>query len=91
MAGMVNCRYCGESFAPQPGKPGYIDECPACLHAKTHPRPPVDVVVQLMQRSDEARKAIEALRRSLLKIGIAESEVDERLEWLLTVDPRKIV
>ena len=24
------CRYCGEPFIPQVGKPGYVDECPEC-------------------------------------------------------------
>ena len=27
----------GRSAAHLPGKPGYVDECPACLHEKTHP------------------------------------------------------
>jgi hypothetical protein len=35
MAGkLCVCRHCGEAFIPQPGKPGYIDECPECLVAK---------------------------------------------------------
>lgn len=35
MASKVHeCRHCGESFIPQPHKPGYIDECPECLVAK---------------------------------------------------------
>jgi hypothetical protein len=44
MAGKAyDCRHCGESFIPQPKKPGYIDECPECLVAKAmdaEPRPP---------------------------------------------------
>jgi hypothetical protein len=27
----VKCRYCGDSFVPKRGKPGFIDECPVCL------------------------------------------------------------
>jgi hypothetical protein len=37
------CRHCGESFIPLPGKPGYIDECPECLVAQVmaaQPPPP---------------------------------------------------
>ena len=28
------CRYCQKEFVPEPGKPGYIDECPECLNAQ---------------------------------------------------------
>jgi hypothetical protein len=28
------CRYCGEVFFPQVGKPGYVDECPKCRWAR---------------------------------------------------------
>ena len=28
----IVCRYCEKPFKPLPNKPGYIDECPACLH-----------------------------------------------------------
>lgn len=36
MPGMAeSCRYCRESFDPQPDKPGYIDECPDCLFERT--------------------------------------------------------
>jgi hypothetical protein len=31
------CRHCFKRFNPTPGKPGYIDECPKCLHEKTTP------------------------------------------------------
>jgi len=36
----ATCRYCAETFTPLPGKPGYIDECPECLHEKTAPPEP---------------------------------------------------
>ena len=32
------CRYCKEPFDLKPGKPGYADECPVCLHEKTTPK-----------------------------------------------------
>lgn len=31
MSETVVCRHCEEKFIPQPGKPGYRDECPVCL------------------------------------------------------------
>lgn len=83
---LQNCRYCRESFTPKPGKPGYVDECPECLHAKTHAEPPVDVVSRLMEHSPEARRALKALRRSFLSMGISESKVDDRIAWMLTTD-----
>jgi hypothetical protein len=75
----IECRYCGESFDPKPGKPGYINECPNCLYAKTAPQIPHEqqVLVGLVGHSKEARKAIKMLRRDLLKLaGIAEADVD---------------
>ena len=36
MSRPVTCRHCGESFIPEPGKPGFINECPACLETKSH-------------------------------------------------------
>jgi hypothetical protein len=35
MSEVVICRHCEESFAFQPGKPGYRDECPNCLIERT--------------------------------------------------------
>jgi hypothetical protein len=35
MSEVVICRHCEESFALQPGKPGYRDECPSCLIERT--------------------------------------------------------
>lgn len=35
MSNMVVCRYCEETFVLRPGKPGYRNECPACLIERT--------------------------------------------------------
>jgi hypothetical protein len=70
------CRYCEESFILVPGKPGYADECPACLHEKTHPVPPVDILAKFLTGYPDRRRHFKNLRTSLLKLGIAESEVD---------------
>jgi len=86
MNAQLNCRHCGEPFIPMPGKPGYVDECPECLHAKTHAKPPSDVVARIKKHSPEARRAIKAFRQSLLAMGISESKVDDRMAWLLTTD-----
>ena len=63
-----------------PGKPGYADECPTCLHEKTRPEPPSDPVAKFLKRHPERRKALDALRRTLRqelpKFGIEASNVD---------------
>ncbi len=35
----LKCRHCGEPFVPKRGKPGYVDECPACVHTRSYPGP----------------------------------------------------
>ena len=73
---LKTCRYCEESFILLPGKPGYADECPTCLHEKTHPVPPVDFLAKFLTLYPERRRHFKNLRSSLLELGIAESEVD---------------
>jgi len=80
MAKSVSCRYCGEPFVPKPGKPGFVDECPECLYAKTAPTIPPEkqFVARLRESSSESKKALKAFRRSLLQVsGIDESNVDK--------------
>ena len=80
MAKEVTCRYCGDVFTPKLGKPGFVDECPDCLYAKTAPQIPHEqrMLAQLMGESDEARKSIKAFRRALLKLPtVSEESVDK--------------
>jgi hypothetical protein len=65
----VICKYCAETFTPLPGKPGYINECPECLHEKTAPLSPKPLspgsAKQRKQLPDPA-KARENLIKSLM-------------------------
>jgi hypothetical protein len=81
------CRFCGEPFvATLSKKPGYIDECPECFYARTHPTPAEDVVSRLKRRSPESHRALTSFRRYLVGKGIKESEVDERIAQALNAD-----
>ncbi len=70
------CRYCGEPFISQLGKPGYVDECPQCLHERTRPKVPIDFAAQFLTRFPERKKAFKELRKSL---GIDETKVFEAM------------
>lgn len=82
------CRYCKEPFDLKPGKPGYADECPACLHERTNPKtsPVREVAPEVMERARERAKIIDrmhrSLRRELAKIGPPRS--DEQLDAQVT-------
>jgi hypothetical protein len=71
------CRYCGVSFIPQAGKPGYIDECPDCIHERTRPQLPPDFTTRYLARFPERKKPFNELRKNLLNLGIEESKVYE--------------
>jgi len=77
----VTCRHCGEPFVLKPGKPGYVDECPECLHAKTAVPKPIGVrIVEILGSMTDAKsrtKAMRALKRSLLDLGVEESAADK--------------
>jgi len=78
-----SCRYCGAEFVPQAGKPGYIDECPDCLHEKTRPAPPPDVQARFLARYPDRRRALKDLRKNLLGLGLDESVVEGAIaDWL---------
>lgn len=62
---------------PQPGKPGYVDECPDCLHERTRPTPPVDFASRYVARFPERRKPFNELRKQLLSLGVEEAKVYE--------------
>jgi hypothetical protein len=72
----VICRYCAERFTPLPGKPGYIDECPECLHQKTAPptRAPLGAA------SAKQRKLREEVRRALAALGAPAEEIEKLLD-----------
>jgi hypothetical protein len=81
---LKTCRYCEESFILLPGKPGYADECPECLHEKTHPQPPPDLLARFLKQYPERRKAVKDSRKDLLKLGIDESEADRVVAHAMT-------
>jgi hypothetical protein len=70
------CRYCGESFVPKPGKPGFVDECPDCLHEKTRPKLPMDFASRFTDRYPDLRRPFKDLRKLLLSLGIDEAALD---------------
>ncbi len=73
------CRYCGESFISQPGKPGYVDECRECLHERTRPKVPRDFAARFLDRFPERKKQFDALRKQLASLGIDETKVFEAM------------
>lgn len=80
------CRYCNQLFAPAPGKPGYIDECPECLHEKTTQRPEPETALSERQlaRAEEVLKAVKEIQRVLRSLGFSKEEVNRRMALLLT-------
>ena len=68
----IACRYCGQSFAPQRGKPGYIDECPDCLYERTAPH------VQ-DKYSAIVAKAKDKLERELVKDRLSRDRIRQYL------------
>lgn len=69
----VICKYCAKTFTLLPGKPGYIDECPDCLHEKTAPPPP-------KVGSAKQRKVREDARRALAALGAPAQEIEKFLD-----------
>jgi hypothetical protein len=74
-----NCRYCGEPFISQLGKPGYVDECPECLHERTRPKVPLDFAARFLARFPERKKSFGELRKQLSGLGIDETKVFEAI------------
>jgi len=70
------CRYCAETFTPLPGKPGYIDECPECLHQKTAPL----THAPLGAGSAKQRKLRQEVRRALAALGAPAEEIEKVLD-----------
>ena len=63
----VVCRYCGESFVPIPGKPGFINECPECLFTKVAPLNPKGLSRLKDETEQRLEKEIGTLRRKLIR------------------------
>ena len=80
MTKTVVCRYCGDSFALKPGKPGFVDECTECLHEKTTPKqkrePKIALTPESEQRMKELRRSLKALRKQLTKMGYTQDRID---------------
>jgi hypothetical protein len=70
------CRYCGADFTPELGKPGYIDECPDCLHERTRPKPARDLAAQFIARFPKRRKALKDFRKVLAALGMDDAMID---------------
>jgi hypothetical protein len=69
------CRYCGEDFISQPRKPGYVNECPACLHERTHPPVPKNFEQRYLERFPNERKAFrDAKKYMMTKVGLSEED-----------------
>jgi hypothetical protein len=68
------CRYCSEGFIAQPGKPGYVDECPACLHERTRPPIPKNFDELYLARFPQRRKVFKDLKKQFAVLGLSEEE-----------------
>ena len=79
------CRYCEESFIPKPGKPGFIDECPACLHNKTAPmvHQVRAVTAEALERIKQFEKAVRSLRREFEKLGFSKAKSEKAVSDLI--------
>lgn len=85
------CRFCDEPFVQTVSKkPGFIDECPECFYARTHPTPTDDVISRLERHSPDIRRALNSFRRYLIAKGIKESEVDDRIAQALNADSERM-
>jgi hypothetical protein len=73
------CRYCQEEFVPQPGKPGFIDECPECLHKKTAFKPPPDLFARFEALHPERAKHLKSARKSLANLSATETDIEQFL------------
>ena len=83
----IVCRYCGEQFAEKVGKPGFIDECPTCLHEKTTPkvpgRPAVELTPEGAERVKQFEQAVRSIRRQLAKLGHSPDKIDRLIRYLI--------
>jgi hypothetical protein len=90
MSEIVICRHCEESFALQPGKPGYRDECPSCLIERTllAAKPDKSRLEEHFAASgltsEQIAKNVDRFRRAMGKLfrawGWSEAEVQRALD-----------
>lgn len=90
MSEVLRCRHCEESFALQPGKPGYRDECPICLIERTllAAKPDKSRLEEHFAgsglTSDQITKNVDRFRRAIGNLfrawGWSESEVQRALD-----------
>jgi len=85
MANTVTCRYCGDQFTPKPGKPGFIDECPECLHDKTTPKtPPIkSISPEALERIKLLDKTLSFYKRKWIKAGLSQEKIDQNFSTLI--------
>jgi hypothetical protein len=74
------CRYCQNEFTWEPGKPGYVDECRACLHEKTTVKPPPDLIQRFEAMYPQRAKHVKALRKSLSNMGLDEDATEKAIK-----------
>jgi hypothetical protein len=84
-----SCKHCGESFTLLPGKPGYSNECPECLHEKTRPHVPADVVATFLKHYPKQRRYLDAARNNFLKLGIDAATVDDFIAAVIARSPAR--
>src|ERR1035437_2675980 len=92
MSETVLCRHCEERFILQPGKPGYRDECPACLIERTllAAKPDKSKLEEHFAASgltkEQISKSVERFRRATAKLfrawGWSEGKIQHVLDEL---------
>ena len=57
------------------GQPGYVNECPACLHERTHPPVPKNFEERYLERFPNERKAFRDTKKyMMMRMGLSEED-----------------
>lgn len=73
------CRHCGATFVLLPGKPGYADECPACLEDRRPKIQAVDPPRRAAKKKVRVRPWSDAaFRRHVSRLISLMREIDRR-------------
>jgi hypothetical protein len=85
MASAVVCRYCGERFVPKLNKPGFVDECPECLHEKTAAATPRRKTVSpaALDRVKQLDQLVRSFKRVWARKGLTKEQVDAKVRALI--------